>query len=103
MKNILLSCGLAVALTAGLFAVNAPQSGIVGSVSPVDGAESVWAISATDSARGIINAGNFSLTVKPGTYKLYVDAKDPYQDVILDVEVQSNRSADVGQIILKNK
>ena len=101
MKNIFLSVGLALVMTAGLFGTKATQSAIVGTVSPADGAESVWAISSTDSAKGIISSGSFSLAVKPGIYKLYMDARDPYKDVVLDVEVRANQPADVGEIVLK--
>lgn len=101
MKSIFLSCGLAIAAMAGWFTVTTPQGAITGTVSPADGAETIWAASATDTAKGIISAGSFSLAVKPGLYKLFVDAKDPYRDVILDVDVRANQPTDVGEIVLK--
>ena len=103
MKNNILSCGLiAVSLTT-LFAFSQPQSAaIVGKISPADGALSVWAISGTDSIRGAIAAGSFSLPVKNGIYKVIVDARDPYKDVLLDnVEVKLDKPVDVGEIVLQ--
>lgn len=78
------------------------QSSITGKVSPQDGAETIWAISATDSVRFALASGNFSAQVKPGTYKLIVDAKTPYKDVLLDnLDIKDNQVLDVGEIILQ--
>ncbi len=75
---------------------------ITGRVSPMDGAESVWVFSTTDSLRTGLSSGQFYFDLKPGTYKLIVDAKDPYKDVLLDnLVVKSEEILDVGQIILK--
>lgn len=103
MKKRILSCGIITASLAAAFAFNNLQSAaIVGRVSPVDGAEAVWAIGGTDSVRGAINSGAFSLPVKNGTYKVVVDAKDPYKDVLLEnIEVKDSRPVDVGEIVLQ--
>jgi hypothetical protein len=102
MKKHILSGSLAAASVAWLLMWTGLQSSIVGTVSPGDGAESVWAIGAADSTKGIISAGSFSLTVKPGTYKLFVDAKGPYKDVLLEnLEVKQNQPLDVGEIVLQ--
>ena len=78
------------------------QSSITGRVSPAEGAESIWAISSTDSIKVGIASGNFSAQVKPGTFKILVDAKAPYKDVLLDnLEVKENQVFDVGEIILQ--
>lgn len=103
MKKRMLSCGIVAASVAGLFAFTAiTQSSITGKVSPADGAEAVWAISGTDSTKAGINAGAFTLEVKPGTYKVIVDAKDPYKDVSLEnLEVKDGQPLDVGEIVLQ--
>lgn len=90
-------------LSAGLlFLYSGPQSVISGSVLPADGTESIWAIGANDSARAVIlNTGSFSITVKSGVYKLVVDAKNPYKDLVLDLDVKADQPMDVGQIVLK--
>lgn len=103
MKRRLLSCGILATSLAAIFAFVQPQrAAIVGRVSPADGANSVWAISGTDSVRGAIAAGSFSLPVKNGVYKVIVDAKEPYKDVLLDnIEVKQDQPVDVGEIVLQ--
>ena len=40
--------------------------------------------------------------VRPGMYKLVVDAKQPYKDVMLDnLVVRADETLDVGEIVLK--
>ncbi len=77
------------------------QSGIIGKVSPPDGAEIVWAIGTTDTTRGAVSSGGFSLQVKPGTYKLIVTAKAPFKDVVLENLEVGNRPLDIGEIVLQ--
>ena len=102
MKATLLRGGIFFSIVTAFFAFQTPQASITGKVSPGDGAESVWAISPTDSVKAMINAGTFTMQVKPGTYKVMVDAKDPYRDVLLDnVIVADGHPADVGEIVLQ--
>ena len=101
MKKSMLTCGILAASMAGLFAFTSAETGISGKVTPQDGAESVWAIG-TDSTKGIISSGNFSIQVKPGTYKVFLDAKDPFKDVSLEnLEVRDGQPLDVGEIVLQ--
>ena len=88
---------------AGLISFRAVQdSAITGKVTPPDGVEYVWAISGTDSLKATATDGSFSLTVKPGTYKVVVDAKDPYKDAVLEnVEVKDGQNSDLGEIRLQ--
>lgn len=102
MKKKIVSCGIVAASFALLFAFAVPQTSITGKVTPADGANMVWAVSGTDSAKAAVNAGAFSLQVKPGTYKVVVDAKDPYKDVLLEnIEVKQDQPVDVGEIVLQ--
>ena len=101
MKKKLLSVGIIAASVAGLFAFSTTQSAITGKVTPADGAQSVWAVSTTDSAKGTITSGAFSLQVKPGTYKVIIDATDPYKDVTLDNIEVKDQPVDVGEITLQ--
>ena len=103
MKKRILTCGILATSIAGLLAFNyLPQTSITGKVVPGDGAETVWAISATDSTKASINSGSFTLEVKPGTYKVIVDAKDPYKDVSLEnLEVKQDQPLNVGEIVLQ--
>ena len=78
------------------------KTGIVGRVNPLDAAEVVWVTSATDSAKSVISQGQFSFDVKPGVYKLIIDAREPYKDVLLEnLQVKPDEILDVGEIPLK--
>lgn len=78
------------------------KTGIVGRVNPLDAAEVVWVTSATDSAKAVVSQGQFSFDVKPGVYKLIVDAREPYKDVLLEnLQVKQDEVLDVGEIPLK--
>lgn len=101
MKKRMFTTGVALAMVAGIYAFTTTQTGIVGKVTPADGASTVWAISGTDSTKATVNSGTFSLAVKAGTYKVFVDAKDPYKDVTVEnVEVKDGQATDLGEITL---
>lgn len=102
MKRKLLSIGFAAAFALGLVAFTGTQTGIVGKVVPADGVELVWAVSGTDSLKTNVTSGTFSLPAKPGTYKVIIDAKEPYKDVTFDnVEVKDGEPTDLGEIALQ--
>jgi len=102
MKKRMLTVGIVAASVATLFSFTVSQTAITGKVTPVDGAETVWAIGTTDSTKGAISAGTFTLDVKPGTYKVVIDAKDPYKDVTLEnLEVKQDQPLNVGEIVLQ--
>ena len=92
------------ALFIGLFSFQAFEGGsIKGNIVPVDGASQVWALSATDTLKAMINHGAFEIqNVKAGTYKVYIDAVEPYKDVIKEgVQVAEGGAADLGNISLQ--
>ena len=102
MKKSMLTCGIIAASVAGLFAFTTNQSSITGKVTPADGAQAVWAYGASDSTKGNISGGAFTIDVKPGTYRVVVDAKDPYKDVTLEnLEVKQDQPLDVGEVVLQ--
>lgn len=75
---------------------------ILGRVVPADGAELVWVLGEKDSLKSVLIEGNFQFEVRPGMYKLVVDAKQPYKDVMLDnLVVRADETLDVGEIVLK--
>ncbi len=77
------------------------MSGIHGTVTPAEGAKKVWAISGTDTASIIPVAGNFALDVKPGTWKITVEAAAPYKNAVVEgILVEEGKSADAGEIKL---
>jgi len=53
--------------------------------------------------KAIINQGSFEIqNVKAGTYKVYIDAVDPYKDVVKEgVQVTDGGIADIGEIQLQ--
>ena len=74
-------------------------SGISGRLSPRDAAETVWAIQGVDSIKTIPANGVFILEAKPGIYKVIVDAKQPYKDVLVEsIEVTLGKTTDLGEI-----
>lgn len=103
MKRFFLASGILLSGMAGLYAFRPlEQSSITGKVSPADQATSVWAISGTDSTTANVINGAFSLTAKAGTYKIVVDAKEPYKDASLDgIVVNDGAATDVGEIKLQ--
>ncbi len=101
MKNTKAGMAVLTVLAAGLFAFSLFQDGsIKGKVTPSDAAIQVWALSASDTLKAPVNNGNFEIpAVKPGTYKMYADAKDPYKDVVKDdVQVSDGAPVDLGEI-----
>jgi len=75
---------------------------IKGKVLPADGAAQVWAISSSDTSKAAISQGTFEISnLKQGTYKIYIDAIDPYRDVVRDgIQVSENGTVDLGEIQL---
>jgi phage host-nuclease inhibitor protein Gam len=91
----------AAVITLHAFRIN-QASGIKGTISPIEATvTNVWAISATDSVKVAPVQGVFSLAVKAGTYRVIVDATEPFKDAILErVEVKEGQITDVGEIRL---
>lgn len=86
-----------------LFAFTTFAGGIIkGKILPADGASQVWAISSSDTLKAAISQGTFEISnVKQGTYKIYIDAIDPYRDVVRDgIQVPENGTVDLGEIQL---
>ena len=103
MKNKKAGMWAVIAMAAGLFASTTFQGGsIKGKVIPADGASQVWAMSGTDTLKAAISQGNFEITnAKAGTYKVYIDAIDPYKDVVKEgVQLSDGGMVDLGEIQL---
>ena len=85
----------------GVFAFADSQTSVTGKVTPADAVESVWAIAGADSLKAELSNGSFAVSVKPGTYKIMVDAKEPLKDVLLEnVEVKHDEVVNLGEIKL---
>ncbi|POY36921.1 carboxypeptidase regulatory-like domain-containing protein [Solitalea longa] len=102
MKKIMSSALALIGLSAGLVAFTiAENSGIKGNVVPAEGATSVWAITGADSLKTTVNAGGFEFNnIKPGNYKVIIDAIEPLKDVQFEVSVPENKIVNVGDIKL---
>jgi hypothetical protein len=90
-------------MAAGLFAFKAIDNGsIKGTVSPAEGAVQAWALSSTDTLKAAITNGAFEITnVKPGDYRLIIEAKPPYKNVAKEaVSVKDGAPTEVGEIKL---
>lgn len=74
---------------------------IHGTITPAEGAKKVWAISGTDSVFAVPSSGTFSFDVKPGTWKIKVEASAPYKNVVVEnIIVEDGKSVDAGEIKL---
>lgn len=79
------------------------QEGVIkGRVTPAEGAYHAWAISNKDTLETAISLGSFQFSgIKPGTYKVVINAHAPYQDLVRDdVLVTDEAVVDLGDIQL---
>ncbi len=104
MKNTFLKTAAIAVLIVLLFAFTTFKAGsITGKITPPDAVKDVWAISLSDTVRASVSQGSFTFTnVKTGTYKVIIDAAEPYKDVIKEgVSVTEGQSVDMGEIKLE--
>jgi len=90
-------------VVAGLFAFTHFKAGAIrGTVTPAEGGIRAWAESATDTLRAPIVNGAYEIPdVKPGAYKIIIEAKPPYRNIAKDgIMVNDGQTADVGEIVL---
>jgi hypothetical protein len=77
------------------------RSGIQGTIDPPEGARRIWAVSGKDSVSIIPPPGSFIMDVKPGSWKLVVEAVPPYKNVERDaILVIDGQLTDIGLIKL---
>jgi hypothetical protein len=104
MKITTFRIAIVSAAAAGLFAFTALRDGSIhGSVSPAEGGVRAWAESYTDTIRTPIINGSYEIAgLKPGTYKVIIEAKPPYRNAAKDgVMVSDGQSTDAGEIRLQ--
>jgi len=94
---LLLTTGLALAT-----AFTRPFAGTVtGNVNPPEGASRAWIFSATDTLMAPVeNSGHFQISpVKPGHYRLMLEAKPPYRNNVKEgILVVDGMPTNVGTI-----
>jgi len=101
MKKVIVAICAAFIVTTAFNVPHHFMSGIRGVINPPDGAKKIWAISGKDTASILTSTGNFSLDLKPGNWKLFVEAFKPYKDfVVPNITVEENRYTDAGEIRL---
>lgn len=78
------------------------RSGIQGTIDPAVGARQIWAVSGKDTVAIIPAPGNFILDVKPGAWKLVVEANLPYKNAEREsILVTDGEITDIGLIKLE--
>ncbi len=78
------------------------RSGIQGTIDPPEGARRIWAISGKDSVSIVPAPGSFLIEVKPGSWKLVVEAVLPYKNSEREsILVTDDQITDVGLIKLE--
>jgi hypothetical protein len=100
-KLSLVAAGIAIISLLGFKAIT--NGSIKGKVSPADAAVRVWVMSATDTLKAPVESGTFTIgDVKPGTYKVVIEAKPPYKNGVKDGVTIGDDSnpVDVGEIKL---
>ena len=104
MKKTIVKFILASILFIGFSAMQQiPTASVSGKVTPVDGIEGIWAIKDADTIKATISTeGAFTIEVKPGTWKIMVNAKAPYKSSeVKEVVVTEDKNTDVREIILQ--
>jgi hypothetical protein len=102
--NKIIVVAASVAMAFALFAFTAFKNGsIKGTVSPSAAATSAYVVSGMDTMRTNIRNGAFEIDqVKPGTYKLVIEAVAPYKNFEKEgVVVNEKKVTDVGEITLQ--
>ena len=101
MKKLLFILLIAGIALCAFISPNKYTAGIHGIIDPADGAKRIWAVSGTDSVSTTPSMGNFSVDVRPGTWKVVVEAVRPYKNAVVEgILVQEGQSFDAGVIKL---
>ena len=100
-KLSLVAAGISILSLLGFKAIT--NGSLKGRVSPASAGVRVWLISATDTVKAPVESGTFTIgDVKPGTYKVVIEARPPYKNGVKDgVTISDNSNpVDVGEIKL---
>jgi hypothetical protein len=102
MKKAGMTLFIIVAIVATLHAFRAmQQANIKGRVREAAGVISVFATNGIDSVGTTPVNGVFSLIVRPGNWKVLVNTRTPYRNVMLNVPVYEGNTIDLGLIRLQ--
>ena len=101
MKNII-AIIFSILIIAGFYSFSSNyRSGIQGTIDPPEGAKRIWAVSGKDTVSIIPPPGSFIMDVKPGSWKLVVEAVLPYKNAEREsILVMEGELTDIGLIKL---
>ena len=91
-------------IATGLFAFVVFFGGSVkGSINPINGGIKCWAISQTDTFQTNIVNGAFEMNnMKPGTYRIAIEAIPPYKNAVKEgIDIRNGEVTDIGEIRLQ--
>ena len=98
MKNLI---GVIISIVLISSFASMDRSGIQGTIDPPEGARRIWAVSGKDTVSIIPPPGSFIMDVKPGNWKLVVEAVLPFKNAERDgILVTDGQITDVGLIKL---
>ena len=104
MKNTYLKTLAIIVIAALLYAFTGFKAAtITGKVTPPEAVKDVWAMSLNDTVRASLSQGSFTImNVKTGTYKVIIDAVEPFKDVVKEgIAVTEGQAIDMGEIKLE--
>jgi hypothetical protein len=102
MRTALLELCIILIAIIGVHTMRLMQTGFIkGKLYPAGWSNKVVAISGTDSVKVLSENGYFGMRVKPGVWKVVVDAKEHAGNVIREnVEVSEGENINLGEIRL---
>lgn len=103
MKNTILKIAAFLLIAVALFSFTVfNAASITGRVTPPEALKDVWAVSLSDTVHGSVMQGGFNIpNIKPGTYKVIIDANAPYKDVVKEgISVTEGQPVDLGEVKL---
>lgn len=104
MKKLIILLCCTFIITTAFILPGKIASGINGIIDQPQGAKKISAVSGSDTVSTTSQSGSFSIEVKPGNWKLVVEAVPPYKNVVIEgIIVQEGQSTDVGIIKLKSE
>ncbi|SRR5258706_11829319 len=105
MKHVKLSLAALGFSAFSIFAFTSAEPGsIKGKVIPAEAATKAWVMSKTDTFQAEITQGQFEVKdLKAGTYKLIIEAKEPYKSIGKEGITVTDAAVDIGEIKLNKQ
>ena len=95
--------GFAIATVALLSFQSLKPASLKGKITPSFYGVNAWAISGTDTLYTSISDGSFEFpNAEPGVYKLIIEARSPYRNMVKDgIVVKEGQATDIGELTLE--